>query len=183
MARRRQKGPTTRSDPASPGPGSRIVVDTQLLADYLLAEYEGSPSPGACSVDRLLRACCVLCDSAKLTKEIAGAVHGRGLRVPHAPIEKRWLGLDKTGKRLRIPTSRLQTARIARDAVGYIPREDLHVVRLAVAARASHVVTRDQGLLAGSRSGPIAAKAASEPVVVDPEWVIEVVPEGVMCTT
>jgi predicted nucleic acid-binding protein len=156
-----------------PKSGEPVVVDANVLADFLLSEAVPTfDSDRARAARRLVTRCCVVVYSSALSKEIPAAVHKRGVPFPrNAVVSWRDLVADKDKYR-HVGTSALNAVSFDSELERRLPPEDVHLGRLSLAARAVVVVTHDEALLNSGRDADV-TKAMS---IVDPGWILEHVP-------
>jgi predicted nucleic acid-binding protein len=132
--------------PAKLSPGDAVVLDANVLADLLFVRVASRPEPAGQAAQRILRCCAVIQLSTKLRQETVGAVHHRSLPVPRQAVVTDLQRLERTGKLRKLSTQRVSAVALP-DAVAHaVSPKDHHVVRLAVAAGARILVTRDTPL-------------------------------------
>lgn len=147
--------------------GMAVVVDANMLIDYLLRTLVPEPGAGrwteanvkaAEAVDALIERCCVPHYSPELEHHVETNI-GRRFHLPMPGEVLRGLqALKARGKwQARSPSS-LSAARIVKAAEKALPTEDRYLLRLAVASSARAIVTHDQRLLDAGRGRAVRTK-------------------------
>jgi hypothetical protein len=122
-----------------PKPGDRIVLDAQMLADYLLGAVR--PTQRSQVAEILLASCCIALYSTKLRQELEGAVRKRGLPVPDQSIV-RFLA-QHNRKLVHVPKSKLEATPVHTAIAKHVNAKDQHVAHLAVVGAARWLITDD----------------------------------------
>jgi predicted nucleic acid-binding protein len=153
-----------------PKAGDRVIVDANVLADWLI--YGSAPAASVAtrrhSLDLLLGAYCVLVWSKKLWDEAISATHRRG-RVSRAVVVDRWRVLERTKQLIKVAAQQCEQATIRAAIARKVPAEDLHLMKLACAGRARLLVTDDGGLLAAGEHPEVAELVE----IVNSRWVCD----------
>jgi hypothetical protein len=162
--RRRPRGAQGTPERA-PSPGDCVVFDANIIVDWLLAKVGDHQSDGAQAMSRALNVCWRGVLSGDLQSQVVGAVHDRGLPVPHGPI----LDLIENSKLTFFSRTRVRAAKVPPALAKLTPKRDELITQLAVAARAVWIVTRDGEFLTKGQHWPRNLGTR----VVDPTWVLE----------
>jgi|GEM_PF-6644802 len=134
----------------TPRSNDRVVLDANVLADWLLFAVARRPSTRAQAAQRVYDTCCVVTYSTPLRKEAVGAAHHRGVRLPRETILEWLCRVVREGKLRRASKGQVAGAKLDAELRRRLPAEDVHVVELAVASRAVLVVSDDTNLVAAS---------------------------------
>ena len=125
-----------------------VVLDANVLADWLLFATSQRPSTRAQAAQRVYDTCCVVVYGTSLRKEAVGAAHHRGVRLRRTAVLEWIRRKESEGKLHRVRESRLAAAELDAELGRRLPAEDVHVVKLAVVSRAVLVVSDDTDFVA-----------------------------------
>jgi predicted nucleic acid-binding protein len=165
----------TRKKPsrAWPSAGERVVLDANVVIDLLLAELMSKPTPRAQAARRVLALCCVACFSDTLWREVIQNCHKRSVPMPRAAVFRLVAEFKARQKIVHLKASQIDGTPLAKEVLRHAPPEDLHVVRLALAANARWIFTADEVLIDSASRFHL-----TPPVRVEsPDWVLEEIAE------
>ena len=120
-----------------------------LWLDWLLAKTFPTTSGDPAIVDTLIRRKCRIRLSKKLENEVIANVRRRIGVFPDTAIPVWRKVRDTHGC---VASRALASVRLPKKVLDAMPEDDVHLIRLAVAAKAGWVVTRDSGVLAAARA-------------------------------